>query len=593
MKLKNLKGYQVHKLVLVSILFLATACSDILQEEPKAVLTPAFFKTEEGLRGGIIAAYSYLRFAYGPEGPHNLSVYGTDEFTNGNQVANPPFNNYLNLLPTLGEILTPWNRAYPAINTCNGVIEFGTSDNMTETQRSLVAEAKYIRAHWYFILARTFGGVTLDLGSGDLKFNENPDNKFSRATLAETYQAIINDLTDAVNDLPQTRPAPGRAWKATALHTLAKAYLERASTEAAQPGDYQAALNTAQELIQNAAGYGVALMADFADVHREGNDDNAEILFSVQQSSNPIFSNIQGFGAPQEIDLQQNKSNFFFRCFYENASNVLERNVRDGRPWIRFKPTEYLLHEAFNNKTIDSRYSKTFQDVWLATNANPALYPVWSAAEAAQGIVDPSLVGTQKFQQGDTCVYMPPGHVTLSPFQMARYRVFTPQEVASQKQFFPSMRKFNAVERPQPGTETDPNVTSYRPYQVYRFAETYLVAAEAAFRLGNSGLAAEYINVIRRRAAFPGMQSQMEITPAQVSIDFILDERSREHAGEQMRWFDLVRTGRLIDRVRQHNPDAVGIQSFHVLRPIPQGFIDLAVDPTQANERYPQNPGYN
>ncbi|MCB0571511.1 MAG: RagB/SusD family nutrient uptake outer membrane protein [Phaeodactylibacter sp.] len=591
----NINRLKIYSVLLSIALLLASGCSGILEEEPRALLTPNLFETDQGLEGGVVAAYAYLRYYYGPEGPHNLTVYGTDEFTNGNQVSNPPLNNYQNLDANNGDVLTPWNRAYPAINTCNGVIQFGTSDDMTEDRRILVAEAKYLRAHWYFILVRTFGGVTLDLGSGPLAFNTSPVNNFSRASVAETYEAIINDLEDAAADLPDRPSAPGRAWKATAWHTLAKAYLARAYSEAAQPGDYQKALEAAEHLINNKGAYGVALLDDFADVHREGNDDNAEILFSVQRNGDPNFTDISGFGAPNEVALQMNRANYFFRCFYERASDALLRDVGNGRPWIRFKPTDWLLNEAFNNKTVDSRYDKSFQTVWYANNPDLSVYPTWSAGDVAAGYVPASMEGQPKFTLGDTCVWMPPNYINLTSDDIARlgYIVYTPEYISTQKQFFPSLSKFNATDRPQPGTEDDANVSSYRPYPVYRFSETYLVAAEAAFQMGNAQLAADYINVVRKRAAWPGKESEMEVSASDVDIDFILDERSRELAGECMRWFDLARTKKLVERVKLHNQDgAPNIQPFHVLRPIPQGYIDLAIDPASPDGKYPQNPGY-
>ena len=119
-----------------------------------------------------------------------------------------------------------------------------------------------------------------------------------------------------------------------------------------------------------------------------------------------------------------------------------------------------------------------------------------------------------------------------------------------------------------------------------RLADAYLVAAEAQFKMCNTDRAAEYINVVRRRAAWPGKEAEMEITVADVTLDFILEERARELAGENHRWFDLTRTGTLVDRVRRYNPKAIGIQDYHILRPIPQDQID------KTSNDYPQNPGY-
>jgi hypothetical protein len=81
----------------------------------------------------------------------------------------------------------------------------------------------------------------------------------------------------------------------------------------------------------------------------------------------------------------------------------------------------------------------------------------------------------------------------------------------------------------------------------------------------------------------------MQITAADVTLDFILDERAREFGGEQMRWFDLVRTGKLVDRIERLNPDAAQfVEPFHSLRPIPQAQIDALTNKPE----FPQNQGY-
>jgi hypothetical protein len=119
-------------------------------------------------------------------------------------------------------------------------------------------------------------------------------------------------------------------------------------------------------------------------------------------------------------------------------------------------------------------------------------------------------------------------------------------------------------------------------------AETYLIAAEAYFKLGQNATAADRINVVRARATIPGQN--MQITAADVNIDFILDERARELEGEYKRWFDLKRTHRL-DRAFQYNiltklANPGGVLDKYYLRPIPQ----IAIDRDSGG--YPQNPGY-
>ena len=126
-----------------------------------------------------------------------------------------------------------------------------------------------------------------------------------------------------------------------------------------------------------------------------------------------------------------------------------------------------------------------------------------------------------------------------------------------------------------------------RDFMVVRLAEMYLLAAEALMMQGRADEGVQFMNEIRRRAAWEGNEADMEITAGELDLDFILDERARELAGEKFRWFDLKRTGTLLERVRLHNPDgAPNIQEFHLLRPIPRDQID------RTSNEYAQNPGY-
>jgi hypothetical protein len=182
---------------------------------------------------------------------------------------------------------------------------------------------------------------------------------------------------------------------------------------------------------------------------------------------------------------------------------------------------------------------------------------------------------------------------------------------------FPYMKK---LADPRRVNQNDP---SYRPVVHARFSDVYLIAAEAAFKLNQLQNAADMINVIRKRAAFrtntpyapgcapgsptcypstmvgdpyaPGFdqasaENAMLIDAADVTLDFILDERTREFYGESVRWLDLVRTKSLVARVNAWNPVEAGanIKPEFMLRPIPQDQIDRVTE----GEKYPQNLGY-
>jgi len=115
-----------------------------------------------------------------------------------------------------------------------------------------------------------------------------------------------------------------------------------------------------------------------------------------------------------------------------------------------------------------------------------------------------------------------------------------------------------------------------------RLAETYLLRAEAYLGKGDVGKAADDLNVVRRRAKAP------DVAPAEVNIDYILDERIRELMHEELRLATLDRLGLLVDRTKRFNPKiAWSYQDYNNLLAIPQSDIEKNVVAT-----IEQNPGY-
>ena len=160
--------------LLLTVLFIA-GCTKILKEEPRSTFTPEYFKTEAGVNGGLTAMYYHLRTMYGHAYYYNSGVTGTDEATWG-QSADGNFKDMDcsgvgAVTATSYPTSVLWGEAYPNINTANGVIENATAVGISD---ALIAEARFFRAFDYFLLVQTFGGVPLDLGSGELKFNITP-----------------------------------------------------------------------------------------------------------------------------------------------------------------------------------------------------------------------------------------------------------------------------------------------------------------------------------------------------------------------------------------------------------------------------------
>ena len=392
---------------------------------------------------------------------------------------------------------------------------------------------------------------------------------------------------------PQRVPAT----KATALFLLAKTYLWRGWSTAALPTDFTSAFTTAKNLIDNKATYGLNLMPYFGDVFREGNEYGPEILMVIDHTKDLKYGQNSAPGSFAS-GPQENKSNFFWRPNYPTVNanypagggaSVCVRDIRNGRPFQRIRPnTKYVYDVAFANRATDSRYEGTFQTVFLSNSTQ-------MAAAGTLGAVTPR---GQLINAVDTAIWFADRVVT--PAERAAFKgiIFEPDHmpgatVKFTASYFPNLRKFND------STRADLNDYSDRPFILFRFSELYLIAAEAAFKGGATMQdAADMLNVLRSRAALKLNQTPAEyaaalaaqqITPAQVTLDFILDERSRELFAEDCRWWDLSRTKTLVARVQLHNTEgAAGVQAYNMLRPIPQQQIDLVTE----GPAFPQNPGY-
>jgi hypothetical protein len=573
-KMKNMKRL----FLVVAVALLASVSCNVLDEEIiSGVTVDTHYSTPDGFVDAVNAAYEKFRDFYGDEDGCEITVFGTDEYTNGGHGGAQYINKYIAGLN--GESNTfwdPWQRFYEGINTCNAVISRAPDADIPEDEKAiLVAEVKFLRAHYYFLLVQFWGPVHLTLEE-----TVGVETEARRDSESDIYDAIIADLEDAVADLPVVQSEFGRITKPAAQHGLALVHLTRAYQPFGQgAADFSAAADLAVDVINNS---GHTLLDDYqriynADdgsgglVHTTETEQNNEILWSIQYDIDPL-KNDEG-----------NRTHVYFRAWYETFNDGLDRKLGHGygRPWIRFRPTPWLL-ENFRPLDVDARYEKSFAYVWLYNTdrnipegASVGDTAIWitdkTAAEFDTAAVYARLPGVKLFTWN------------LSEIDQDWCLWRTDVSVNS-----PNINIFPVPWKIDDNLRSSLNATNgSRDFIVYRLGETYLLAAEAMLgRDGNASEAVTYINEIRRRAAFDGMEAQMEVTAGEVDLDFILDEWSRECFGEQSRWLDLKRTGKLIERVKLHNPDAQNIKDFHVLRPIPVNQI------TRTTNDYGQNTGY-
>ena len=528
------------------------SCKDELVEyNPGGSTAESLFRTPEGAEAGVNGVYTYNRYFYGKEEGQALLEMGTDIWTNaannGNTGSNgvfpqPSLTTYQGLTSDNTWVKNRmWQQCYAAINLANTVLKFMPEAGLLATRRTeLEGETRFLRAWYYWHLVETFGPVPLRLEP-----TESIVTTATRASVDAIYTQIIADLQFAVTAIPVTTTEYGRITRPAAEAFLAKIYLTR--------GRNQEASNYAGKVIRN---YSYKLQPAYADLWRMNNQQNSEVLWSVNYSTNLAFN------------AGSNLNHSLFLMEY-NTQPGMKRDVANGFPNVRYMPTLFLLN-LFNEQN-DARYNASFKSAWLANETDATKRPA--------GI-----------NVGDTAVFTTKYPVSASFRQSKKYRIYDVNDMykadgtPNDRFHYISLRKFEDATR-----ATDAETQSSRDAYLIRLADMYLVAAEAQLNLGKKDSAAYYINEVRVRAAVPGRQATMRIAASDVTLDFILDERAREFAGEQLRWFDLKRTNKLVERVKKFNPDAApNIQAFHTVRPIPQSEIDAVMNKGE----FTQNPGY-
>jgi starch-binding outer membrane protein, SusD/RagB family len=557
--MKNI--YKNFKTISLLLIFLVlNSCSDLLQEEVVSGIGNDYINTPKGFEDAVNATYSSLRYFYGTQQGLTLSEYGTDIYATGADGSYKGFHFYdTQLNADVDYLRNVWDELYRGINTANAVIE--RSPNVTlpaATIKQRVAEAKFLRAHYYFILFQQFGGV-------DLRLTETlaPTKATKRASDAEMYAAILKDLNEALPDLdPKGVPSQyGRVSKAVCEMFLSKVHITKAYSQQKAADDFQKAADYSNNVIKN---YTFKLADDFAQVFDENNQKSSEIVWAVQYTADALTNLTNGIPAANG----GNNLHLFFGMQYDTQAGMI-RDVLNGRPFKRLRPTAYTLNKVFADRVNDSRYKKTFKDTWLCNS--PGTFN--AAFDDSKAKVT--------FVAGDTTIFIPGYEMSKEERATKKYQVLVPSKY--NEALFPTLSKFFDTKRPdrtwEPGS---------RDFFVFRLAETYLINAEANLGLNKIQEATDAINVVRQRAGFPGKKDAMKITTAQMNLEMIIVERARELIGEQTRWMDLKRWGNLVERVKAHNPQAApNVAQKHYLRPIPQTQIDRSDAGV-----FPQNTGY-
>lgn len=566
--------------------------------------------TMENMAANSVESYQTLlnqcyfgmeRFLYGTDGFMELTEGDTDLWTyQGNQ--NTSYTQYFwffaGAAPNTTYTNGIWNSLYDGIGSCNMAISLANKAPFkTEAEKNAkVAEARFLRAIYYFNAVEQFGGVTM-ITEPASSMNFAP----TRTEPLTIYKdIIIPDLEFAVewldkgNDATTTQPT-----KKAALGMLAKVCLQ--TKEYATDEYIPKALDAAKKLITDCESggstYGAYMYPTYEEVFAEKNNkENKEALWKHRW-----YAGSDGHGSSNG-NFKLNRNNEKFLCninkFGAREDNQTSRLTWEGSQAGIFMPTQYLLNlYVQQDGTLDPRFHKSFTTQW---NANRNYE--WDESSKNNFGKEDAIVG-KKLNTGDLAIkiVMPQDAdyaTEVSKKATANYLVVDYKDVYDDanknvinergagenmfRYFYPSLNKHNSSNYYVANANKKRNGNLNATF-IIRMAEIYLIAAEADIYLNGGSKAMGYINKVRQRAGATPLTGS-------ASVRTVLDERGRELCGEYCRFYDLKRTGMFKDNsyLQATHPDlARYFKPEYALRPISTTFTNGIINGAEY-----QNPGY-
>lgn len=563
--------------ILVSAFFVlsfsASCNKDFLTEKPLAEIAPDnLYVNKSGFESGLNGIYSLWREERkGINGASNdmaltPAFIGVDNAYSLRPAGNAPeqvFNDFgVRLNSSDAYVRRVWEWLYRIVNATNTLIDRSETPgiNWTAAEKAqIVGEAKLMRAWAYRHLTYLFGAVPLSLAESK---GSTIKTDWARASVEVVRKVMEKDLLDAEAGMSDLPVVEGRASKVVAQHYLAELYLAM--------GDYIKARDKALAVVQNTkyrlitARYGVNASrpgTPFTDMFLDGNSNrsqgNTEVLWVIQNEYLSV-------GGDANIMRRWWVNRYNDIRVGNPLRNPITFSVENGgRGLGRFAVTKYAF--SLYQPTDHRGSSFAWRFFYIMNNA--------ASLPTNANINSVSTCTTPGYTSGPTGARLGIDTVRLS------VNCNEPAPNATVAPNWPSIRKWDWA----PADPADVQNSSNYNDQIYlRLAETYLLLAEAQFYLNDLTGAATTLNMIRARS------NATPITASQVSLDFILDERSRELVTEEHRRYTLLRTKTWFSRTQQYNIYAGSrITLRDTVLPIPQSVIDANLTKVM-----PQNNGY-
>jgi hypothetical protein len=645
----------VNIFLFAGLVMMASCKKDFLDEELTTARNADFFKTDEGITQLATGTYyQVFDLPFVTEWPFCTQNYGVDEFMTGGDVSNGVWNNYdggFRSTVTINNTNTAlpnqqWDNLYVGIGDANLLIANATASASTSDaiKKTALGEGYFLRAYCYLRLVSQYGAVPLKTEP-----STSVEREFTRTSPEGICKQVIDDFKQAYNLLPNTN-TPAKITKDAAAHYLAKAYLFRSSeindswNSATKAADLAAIVPLCDEVIARHP-----LTPNFATLWNYTGPDGAnekltELILSAQFTADVSTSG-------------SNQQHLYWAGRYDDLLQM-QRDVTGDRPFSRLQ-TNYYMYRVYD-QVNDSRFWKSFRtkgrvnkaagtyyvngDLGILYVINqpgdtrfsaavlndvvtypktgktiPNVYVAYPAGRTTNGALDkdPRFPSLSKHMDGsrigfnevrglrdlnlarsaETYLMAAEAKIRLAKAGTGTYTDALPyiNTVRARAQFVSGEDRAAYYDGGGAlGASTsgqNPNINSFIAENSYYESNNIPVttAASASLAITNINALPAGDEYVITTLGITGTYDRM--------LALILNERSRELAGEYKRWEDLSRTKTLVARVKAFNPKAAdNVRDIHLLRPIPQTYLDgiqingraLTADEKQAE----QNPGY-
>lgn len=582
-----IKYLKTSTIALVCSLVMMSGCYELDRFPQDRLSTETFWQTELQAKQGITACYQAFKWAevywrfFGMDCLSDIGV-GYDDA------------GYWDIsrgiwTPRTAYVTNRWQQSYQGVSLTNNVIRNVAGMEISEeVKKTIVAEAKFLRAVYYNFLLVHFGGVPIYDESTDYNKEYMTLHK-PRSTAEETRAFILADLQEAVDNLPVAWAAGdyGRATRGAAHALRGRVYLYNKQ--------FDLALRDFEEIVldPDGRGYGYQLHPNYAELFTKTADRSSEMIFAVQNYGVDGFA----FGMPYAHFMGSNASvGTSWNNVMPSPSLVDSYELKDGRPfnWNEFIPG-YNESREVKEKTLRATLSSDFKTVASYPEFHEELLDMYEQRDPRmkETIILPYtnylgfIANAPKMTEFvyATGVAIVNGFIVVNRYNNANNYMYL-------------FRKF--VPEGNLGGALPPGYRQHVPFNfpIIRYADVLLMLAECYNETGRYAEAVRYINEVRQRPStnMPAINSGpawLEAHTRDAIFERIRHERAVELAAEGLRYYDLRRWGLMKEVMNRNVTDAVGnliyaakFEDRDYLWPIP--IVEMEINPNLT-----QNPGWH